>query len=160
MQIGAGIYDPLLDASPSQAAQYVGQAPAIEIATELGTTSNAVIGRIHRLSGTYQEKIKTAHSSQRDSATKAKSSGCAAAHHSCADARAHKFRFITQQGYCPSASSGRLATGDWDRGRPIKGACAADCCRHRIKLKGPAQIQTPSLIAAGNTMPDRPRDRR
>ena len=34
-----------------------GKRHAIEIATELGTTSNAVIGRIHRLLGTYQEKI-------------------------------------------------------------------------------------------------------
>ena len=34
-----------------------GKRRAIEIATELGTTSNAVIGRIHRLLGTYQEKI-------------------------------------------------------------------------------------------------------
>ena len=34
-----------------------GKRRAIEIAIELGTTSNAVIGRIHRLLGTYQEKI-------------------------------------------------------------------------------------------------------
>ena len=34
-----------------------GKRRAIEIATELGTTSNAVIGRIHRLLGTYREKI-------------------------------------------------------------------------------------------------------
>jgi hypothetical protein len=30
---------------------------AIEIASELGTTPNAVIGRIHRIMGSYQEKI-------------------------------------------------------------------------------------------------------
>ena len=34
-----------------------GKRRAIEIAIELGTTSNAVIGRIHRLLGTYQDKI-------------------------------------------------------------------------------------------------------
>ena len=34
-----------------------GKRRAIEISIELGTTSNAVIGRIHRLLGTYQEKI-------------------------------------------------------------------------------------------------------
>ena len=34
-----------------------GKRRALEIAIELGTTSNAVIGRIHRLLGTYQEKI-------------------------------------------------------------------------------------------------------
>ena len=34
-----------------------GERRAIEISIELGTTSNAVIGRIHRLLGTYQEKI-------------------------------------------------------------------------------------------------------
>jgi hypothetical protein len=34
-----------------------GKRRATEIATELGTTSNAVIGRIHRLMGTYREKI-------------------------------------------------------------------------------------------------------
>jgi hypothetical protein len=30
---------------------------AIDIAAELGTTRNAVIGRIHRIMGSYQEKI-------------------------------------------------------------------------------------------------------
>src|SRR6476646_8570509 len=34
-----------------------GKRKASEIATELGTTPNAVIGRIHRMLGTYQEKI-------------------------------------------------------------------------------------------------------
>jgi hypothetical protein len=34
-----------------------GSCKASEIATELGTTPNAVIGRIHRILGTYQEKI-------------------------------------------------------------------------------------------------------
>ena len=34
-----------------------GKRRAMEIAIELGTTTNAVIGRIHRLLGTYQEKI-------------------------------------------------------------------------------------------------------
>ena len=126
-----------------------GKRRAIEIAIELGTTSNAVIGRIHRILGTYQEKIAKQLYSPRNSATKAKSSGCAAAHHIGEDARAHSLRFSPQQGYCPRASSRRLATGDWHCGRPIKGARAADCCWRHCKLKGPEESQTLCLDDRG-----------
>src|SRR3981081_2279167 len=39
---------------------------AIDIAAELGTTRNAVIGRIHRIMGSYQEKIAKQLAAARD----------------------------------------------------------------------------------------------
>src|SRR4051794_19745409 len=43
-----------------------GKRLASEIATELGTTPNAVIGRIHRIMGTYKEKIAKQEAASRE----------------------------------------------------------------------------------------------
>jgi hypothetical protein len=47
-----------------------GKRRASEIATELGTTSSAVIGRIHRILGTYKEKIARHKAASREIARK------------------------------------------------------------------------------------------
>ena len=51
-----------------------GKRLASEIATELGTTSNAVIGRIHRIMGTYKEKIAKQQAAARKAARKRRKS--------------------------------------------------------------------------------------
>jgi hypothetical protein len=51
-----------------------GKRLASEIATELGTTSNAVIGRIHRIMGTYKEKITKRQAAARKVARKRRKS--------------------------------------------------------------------------------------
>jgi hypothetical protein len=47
---------------------------AIDIAAELGTTRNAVIGRIHRIMGTYKEKIAKQQAAARKAARKRRKS--------------------------------------------------------------------------------------
>src|SRR3982074_2574489 len=74
---------------------------AIEIALELGTTPNAVIGRIHRIMGSHQEKIaKQLAAAPGGHAQETKTTRNAATRHPGDDAEAHRRRDGPGQSYC------------------------------------------------------------